>query len=169
MPQGKNRENKMTMLYVLVGVPGSGKTTWIGHQNFDWDKTVVVSTDNHVERYARSVGKTYNEVFKDYMPTAVNKMAAEARLAFKSGKVVVWDQTSTTVASRAKKLRMTPEDYTKIAVVFEVPPPDVHAKFLDRPGKTIPDEVMQSMIGKFEYPTVDEGFDRIIKAKLLGV
>ena len=159
----------MTMLYVLVGVPGSGKTTWIGHQKFDWDKTVIVSTDNFVEQYARSVDKTYNEVFKDYMPTAVNKMAEQARKAFKEGKVVVWDQTSTSVGSRAKKLRMAPEDYTKIAVVFETPRAELHAKFLDRPGKTIPHEVMQSMIDRFEYPTVEEGFDRIIKAKLQGI
>ena len=159
----------MTMLYVLVGVPGSGKTTWIGHQKFDWDKTVIVSTDKLVEQYAISVSKTYNEVFKDYMPTAVNKMAAEARQAFSQDKVVIWDQTSTSVSTRAKKLRMAPEHYTKIAVVFEVPKPEIHKKFLDRPGKTIPEEVMSSMINNFVYPTVDEGFDRIIKAKLQGI
>lgn len=157
------------MLYVLVGVPGSGKTTWIAHQKFDWDKTVIISTDKLVEKYASLVGKTYNEVFKEYMPTAVNLMAAEARQAFKDNKIVVWDQTSTTQTTRAKKLRMAPEHYTKIAVVFEVPKTELHAKFLDRPGKTIPDEVMQSMIKNFSHPTVEEGFDRIIKAKLLGV
>jgi predicted kinase len=159
----------MSTLYVLVGVPGSGKTTWIGHQKFDWDKTVIVSTDRYVEQYARSVGKTYNEVFKDYMPTAIEMMAATARQAFKDDKDVVWDQTSTTVKTRARKLRMAPEHYTKIAVAFDIPKPEVHAKFLDRPGKSIPDEVMHDMINKFAYPTVDEGFDRIIKAKLLGV
>jgi predicted kinase len=159
----------MTILYVLVGVPGSGKTTWIGHQKFDWDKTVIVSTDKLVEQYASSLSKTYNEVFNDYMPTAVELMAAEARQAFSKDKTVVWDQTSTSVATRAKKLRMAPEHYTKIAVVFELPRPEVHKKFLDRPGKTIPEEVLLSMINNFVYPTIDEGFDRIIDAKLLGV
>lgn len=159
----------MSTLYVLVGVPGSGKTTWTAHQKFDWDKTVIVSTDRYVEQYARSVGKTYNEVFKDFMPTAVEMMTVTARQAFKDDKDVVWDQTSTTVKTRARKLRMAPEHYTKIAVVFDVPRPELHAKFLDRPGKTIPEEVLCDMINKFAYPTVDEGFDRIIKAKLLGV
>jgi predicted kinase len=159
----------MTMLYVLVGVPGSGKTTWIGHQKFDWDKTVIVGTDRLVEKYASLVGKTYNEVFKDYMPTAVELMAADARKAFGEDKIVVWDQTSTSVSTRAKKLRMTPEHYTKIAVVFEIPKPDLHAKFLDRPGKTIPEEVVLSMINNFSYPKLEEGFDRIIKAKLQGI
>ena len=159
----------MPMLYVLVGVPGSGKTTWIGHQKFDWDKTVVVSTDNLVEQYARSVGQTYNEVFQGYMPTAVELMAEQARQAFKAGKDVVWDQTSTTVKTRARKLRMTPEHYTKVAVVFDTPAPEQHVKMLDRPGKSIPSEVMNDMISKLVYPTLDEGFDRIFKAKLQGI
>ena len=159
----------MTILYVLVGVPGSGKSTWVGHQNFDWDNTVIVSTDRHVERYAKSVGKTYNEVFDDYMKTAVELMADDARAAFKDNKVVVWDQTSTSVKPRAKKLRMAPEHYTRIAVVFSTPPAELHAKMLDRPGKNIPDYVMRSMIDNFVYPTIEEGFDRITNAKLQGL
>lgn len=159
----------MTTLYVLVGVPGSGKTTWIGHQSFDWDKTVIISTDKYVEQYARSVGKTYSEVFQEYMPTAVEKMAQAAVEAFQDNKIVVWDQTSTSVSTRAKKLRMTPKHYTKIAVVFQTPRKEIHDKFLDRPGKEIPAEVIQDMITKFEYPTVAEGFDKIINAKLRGI
>lgn len=159
----------MTTLYVLVGVPGSGKTTWIGHQSFDWDNTVVISTDRYVEQYAIAMNKTYSDVFKEYMPTAVDKMAQAAVEAFRDNKVVVWDQTSTSISTRAKKLRMTPKHYTKIAVVFETPRKDLHDKFLNRPGKEIPTEVIQDMISKFEYPTVNEGFDKIINAKLKGI
>jgi len=159
----------MSTLYVLVGVPGSGKSTWIGHQTFNWDNTVIVSTDRFVERYAISVGKTYGEVFEEYMPTAVELMAESALLAFAEDKDVVWDQTSTTIKTRAKKLRMAPDTYTKIAVVFNTPSPAVHARMLDRPGKVIPEEVMQDMIARFEMPTVEEGFDNIIIARLLGV
>ncbi len=159
----------MTTLYVLVGVPGSGKTTWIGHQSFDWDNTAIISTDKYVEQYARSVGKTYTEVFQEYMPIAVDKMAQAAVEAFRDNKVVVWDQTSTSVSTRAKKLRMAPEHYTKVAVVFATPRKDIHDKFLDRPGKEIPSEVVQDMINKFVYPTAEEGFDRIINARLKGI
>ena len=159
----------MTTLYVLVGVPGSGKTTWIGHQAFDWDNTVIISTDKYVEQYAIAMNKTYSDVFKEYMPTAVDKMAQAAVDAFKANKVVVWDQTSTSVSTRAKKLRMAPAHYTKIAVVFETPRKDIHDKFLNRPGKKIPSEVIQSMISNFVYPSVSEGFDKIIIAKLKGI
>ena len=159
----------MTTLYVLVGVPGSGKTTWIGHQRIDGDNTVIVSTDKYVEQYARSVGKTYSEVFQEYMPTAVDKMAQTVVEAFQNNKIVIWDQTSTTVNTRAKKLRMTPKHYKKIAVVFQTPRKELHDKFLNRPGKEIPDEVIQDMITKFVYPTLDEGFDEIVDAKLKGI
>lgn len=159
----------MTTLYVLVGVPGSGKTTWIGHQSFDWDDTVVISTDRYVEQYAIAMNKTYSDVFKEYMPTAVDKMAQAAVDAFKANKVVVWDQTSTSVSTRAKKLRMTPSHYTKIAVVFKTPRKDIHDKFLNRPGKEIPTDVIQDMISNFVYPTLDEGFDKVINARLKGI
>jgi predicted kinase len=159
----------MTTLYVLVGVPGSGKTTWIGHQSFDWDKTVIISTDKYVEQYAKSVGRTYTDVFQEYMPTAVEKMAQAAVEAFRDNKIVVWDQTSTSISTRAKKLRMAPAHYTKVAVVFKTPRKEIHDKFLDRPGKEIPSEVIQDMISKFVYPTLEEGFDRIINASLKGI
>jgi predicted kinase len=115
------------------------------------------------------MNKTYSDVFKEYMPTAVDKMAQAAVDAFKANKVVVWDQTSTSVSTRAKKLRMAPAHYTKIAVVFETPRKDIHDKFLNRPGKKIPSEVIQSMISNFVYPSVSEGFDKIIIAKLKGI
>jgi predicted kinase len=159
----------MSKLYILVGVPGSGKSTWIGHQTFNWDNTVIVSTDRFVEQYAISVGKTYSEVFEEYMPTAVKLMAESAQQAFAVGKDIIWDQTSTTASTRAKKLRMAPDTYTKIAVVFNTPSPMGHARMLDRPGKNIPTEIMQDMIARFEMPTVEEGFDKVIIARLLGV
>ncbi len=155
----------MPKLYVLVGVPGSGKTTWVNNHSFDWKRTAYISTDKFVESHAQSVGKSYRDVFEEYMPEAVRLMAEDARQAFLEGMDIVWDQTSTTVASRARKLRMAPSDYTKIAVIFETPSADIHAQWLDRPGKEIPTTVIDGMISNFEDPSVDEGFDEIVYIK----
>jgi hypothetical protein len=46
--------------------------------------------------------------------------------------------------------------------VFPTPDPDTHAKWLDRPGKNIPDEIVQFMINTFEMPTLAEGFDLVV-------
>ena len=109
----------MAKCYQLVGVPGSGKSTWIDSQ--DWALTCArVSTDKWVEIYAKEVGKTYSEVFVDFMPTAVDLMAKEVVVAREMGRDIIWDQTSTTIASRTRKFNMLP-DYEHIAVVFKTP------------------------------------------------
>lgn len=146
--------------YQLIGVPGAGKSTWIKSQ--DWAKELpVVSTDNFVEKYAQEQGKTYNEVFKDYMPIAVRLMANQALICQANKLDLIWDQTSTTVNSRKRKFNTLP-DYEHIAVVFRTPEPDELARRLaSRPGKNIPDHVMRSMIDGFEMPTEDEGFTEI--------
>lgn len=154
----------MPKLYMLIGVPGSGKSTW--YKNQDWlgeDKKdhKYVSTDQHVEGYAQDQGKTYNEVFKEYMPTAVKQMEININMACALQLDIVWDQTNTSVKSRKSKLAMLP-NYEKIAVVFRTPDAEELARRLaSRPGKSIPDNIMRSMIDSFVEPTEEEGFKEI--------
>ena len=146
--------------YQLIGVPCAGKSTWIKDQVWALGLTVV-STDAFVEDYARKQGKTYTEVFKDYMPTAVDLMAGQVVRARELGHTVIWDQTSTTLASRGRKFRMLP-DYEHIAVVFRTPDLSVLKERLDnRPGKEVPWDVVQGMIDNWEEPTEEEGFKEI--------
>jgi predicted kinase len=150
----------MPKCYQLIGVPCAGKSTWIKNQIWMLGLTVV-STDTFVEDYARAQGKTYSEVFKDYMPQAVELMAEQVVRARELGHTIIWDQTSTTIASRTRKFRMLP-DYEHIAVVFTTPGIDVlKERLASRPGKEIPWEVVQGMIDNFEMPTEEEGFTEI--------
>lgn len=146
--------------YQLVGVPSSGKSTWALNQ--DWAMSCVyVSTDQYVEAYARSVGKTYSEVFESFMPDAVRIMTEEVIKARELGKDIIWDQTSTTVLSRKKKFNMLP-DYYHIAVVFQTPSKEeLERRLASRPGKIIPKDVVENMIKNFEIPTEAEGFKEI--------
>ena len=152
----------MPTCYQLVGVPGSGKSTWIKDQIWALGLTVV-STDAFVEDYANAQGKTYSEVFTDYMPTAVNLMAEQVVKARELDQTIIWDQTSTTIASRTRKFNMLPE-YEHIAVVFRTPE---HKELMRRlesrweSGKIIPEHVIASMIASWEEPTVEEGFKEI--------
>jgi predicted kinase len=150
----------MAKCYQLIGVPGAGKSTWIKNQ--DWAKDcVVVSTDEFVEDYAKQQGKTYNEVFEDYMPTAVKLMADKVVRAREQGKDIIWDQTSVSVKSRKKKFNML-WAYDHIAVVFYAPDAEELTRRLNsRPGKSIPDHVIASMLQHFEMPTVEEGFKEV--------
>jgi predicted kinase len=150
----------MPRCYQLVGVPASGKSTWVDSQ--DWSLTCArVSTDKWVEIYAKEVGKTYSEVFTDFMPTAVDLMAKEVVAAREMNRDIIWDQTSTTVKSRARKFNMLP-DYEHIAVVFKTPEhKELMRRLMSRPGKEIPDHVIASMIASFEMPGTEEGFSQV--------
>jgi predicted kinase len=143
-----------------VGIPASGKSTWVANQ--DWiGECVVVSTDEFVEDYARECGQTYSEVFEDYMPTAVKLMADKVVRARDAGQDIIWDQTSTTVASRARKFNMLP-DYEHVAVVFRCPEAnELVSRLASRPGKLIPVDVVENMIQNFEIPDESEGFREI--------
>ena len=150
----------MPKCYQLIGVPGAGKSTWVWSQN--WIEGMdYVSTDHHVEEYAKAQGKTYSEVFTEYMPCAIDLMADEIVEAREAERDIIWDQTSTTVKSRARKFNMLP-DYYHIAVVFRTPEhKELMRRLMNRPGKEIPDHVVASMIASWEDPTEQEGFKEI--------
>ena len=150
----------MPKCYQLIGVPGAGKSTWVKNQEWALGLTIV-NTDAFVEDYARTQGKTYSEVFVEYMPTAIDLMIEQVVFAREHSHTIIWDQTSTTVKSRARKFNMLP-DYEHIAVVFRTPEhKELVRRLMSRPGKEIPDHVVASMIASWEDPTEQEGFKEI--------
>jgi predicted kinase len=150
----------MPKCYQLIGVPASGKSTWVKNQDWALGLTIV-NTDAFVEDYARAQGKTYSEVFVEYMPTAIDLMIEQVVFAREHSHTIIWDQTSTTVKSRARKFNMLP-DYEHIAVVFRTPEhKELVRRLMSRPGKEIPDHVVASMIASWEDPTEEEGFKEI--------
>jgi len=150
----------MPKCYQLIGVPGSGKSTWARDQEW-FEDCAYVSTDTWVELEAERLGKTYSEIFTEYMPKAVNIMAAQVVDASEQGRDIIWDQTSTTVKSRDRKFNML-SDYYHIAVVFKTPEhKELMRRLISRPGKEIPDHIVASMIASWEDPTLEEGFREI--------
>ncbi len=151
----------MPVLYMTVGVPGVGKSTWIAQQDWAMQRIAVVSTDKHVEQHAADQGRTYSEVFTEYMPTALRLMLDDVCRARDDKRDIIWDQTSTTVISRAKKLHIL-RHYYAIAVVFTTPSiEELHTRLTKRPGKHVPEKVVRQMIDNFEMPTEQEGFKEI--------
>ena len=150
----------MSKVYMLIGVPGAGKSTWLNDQIWALGLSVV-SSDNFVEAYAIEQGKTYNEVFADYIKIATRLMDNQVLICKANGLDIIWDQTNTSAKSRAKKLAVL-EGYEKIAVVFRTPEKAEHDRRLaGRVGKSIPENVMRSMIENFDEPTEEEGFKEI--------
>ena len=147
-------------LYMLCGVPGTGKSTWT--KSINAPDCVVVSTDAIIELVTGSFGLTYNDGFKDLIKFAEAQMYRNLEYFLQNNLDIIWDQTNLTPAVRASKLSRIPENYYKIAVHFETPPVDILTpRLTSRPGKTIPTTVIESMIGKYVPPQVSEGFDEV--------
>jgi predicted kinase len=152
----------MSELVMLVGVPGSGKSTWV-KENCDPMQFNLLSTDNYIESVAEKEGITYNQAFKDHIKKATDNMNKMAKDAFSNNRNVIWDQTNLSKKSRKAKLAMVPAHYTKIAVYFPAPNKEEHKRRLDsRPGKTIPSHILKDMIDCIQIPSHDEGFDKVL-------
>lgn len=153
----------MPTLWMLVGVPASGKTTWLRDSAIDWNRTTLLSTDNIIEREAAALGKTYNDVFKKVIKQATREMNQRLQQAIADNRDIVWDQTNLTPDSRKSKLEKIPSTYSKVAVYFPVPNTREWQRRLNsRPGKIIPQHVLVSMGQGFTMPSQAEGFDKII-------
>ena len=150
----------MSYLYMLVGVPGSGKSSWA--QNQKWaSECAYISTDKHIEKWAGELYREYSDIFSTFMPAAVELMAAEVIYARENNQDIIWDQTSTTLQSRSRKFNMLP-DYYAIAVVFPTPDRlELNSRLSLRGGKVIPEDVIDNMIQGYEPPKLEEGFNEI--------
>lgn len=153
-------------IYVLIGLPGSGKSTWTRKQISDGKDYVIVSSDDIIEELGAKDGLNYSEAFKLYSGKATGMMKQKAREALSSGKNVIWDQTNMTKKKRRGILQQVPDNYIKIAVDFDVDDKELFRRLEDRANKTgkrIPRDIVISMANSYEPPSRDEGFDKVIK------
>jgi tRNA uridine 5-carbamoylmethylation protein Kti12 len=153
----------MTTLHMMVGLPASGKSTWRDAQAKIYGG-IVASSDDYIEAQAKEQGKTYNEVFKESIKGAETHVKSLVTYAVQYNKPLIWDQTNLNVKTRQKKLLTVPYNWKKIAVVVRCRDFDEWKhRLMSRPGKTIPVEIVQSMMKSFEMPTLEEGFSEIIE------
>jgi tRNA uridine 5-carbamoylmethylation protein Kti12 len=151
--------------WMLVGLPGVGKSTYINDRIRERTiKYAVLSSDFYIEREARMQGKTYNVVFKDTVDWAQKQFFRDVTHAIDQNENIIIDRTNLTVKSRAKILNLFSSDlcdYRKAAVVFQCSEALHFRRIVSRPDKIIPLQVMESMKYSFEMPTEAEGFDSI--------
>lgn len=157
--------SKIPTFYMLVGLPGSGKSTWRHGFVAENPDVCVLSTDDRIDAWAQERGLTYAQAF----PLAPMKdfefnMHAEFQDAVAARRSTLVDRTNLSCKTRSRFLSSLPKPYRRVAVVFDVPD-DVLARRLDErarlTGKSIPDDVISSMKASFQMPDLTE-FDRII-------
>lgn len=152
-------------IYMLIGVPGSGKSTWTS--KLEGPKHVI-STDNIIDAIAASKGTTYDDEWSDNVGAATASMWNEfqSRINRPSYEDIVIDRTNMNKKSRAQffKKCYNKSNWKWIAVVFKTPDDSEWRRRLNsRPGKTIPASVLRSMQESYVAPSFDEGFDAIME------
>jgi predicted kinase len=153
---------------VMVGLPAMGKSTLVKGMWKDTD-TFVYSTDDLIEAAAKELGSTYNEVFETLIKSVTEAANAALDVAVKRRQDILWDQTNLGVGKRGKIIRRMRQAGYQVRCICIVPPEAGHISDLkdwkyrlqNRPGKTIPNEVISNMMENFVVPTTDEGFDMI--------
>lgn len=146
---------------ILVGVPGSGKSTWL-NQNIS-DRDHIVSTDNIIDALGKVYGFTYNEIFSETIRFADMVMVKWMLESAEAGDNLYIDRTNMSVKSRAQFInKLKKYGYEFECVVFPTPEPEEWKRRLDsRPGKTIPQEAIDRMVASYQVPTEAEGFKKI--------
>ena len=146
---------------ILVGVPGSGKSTWL-FKNMSIEKRLV-STDNIIESLATGYGFTYNDIFKETIRFADMVMVKWMIESAEAGYDLYVDRTNMSVKARKQFIdKLKPYGYEFECVVFPTPEPEEWKRRLDsRPGKTIPQDAIDRMVASYENPTGSEGFSKI--------
>lgn len=151
----------MPKCYILIGVPASGKSTWVSMNRIDgaW----VISTDDIIEELSHRYGMTYDEGFRDLIKFAEKVMWANIKMAAEEGRSIYIDRTNISEKGRKKFIDfLKPYGYTFEAIDFETPEDDEWDRRLaSRQGKTIPTYVLESMADNYEMPLPSEGFEKI--------
>lgn len=153
----------MPILTMMVGVPCSGKTTWINKSGLLKDNPFVFSTDNYLEECAKKYGTTYNDCWKTYYNEAEIYNLDGLKKAISEGRNIAWDQTNLTAKSRANKLKMVPDTYQKYCIVLgsTLSMDTILERNRNRDGKFINPKRLEAMKKSYEVPSTEEGFLKI--------
>jgi len=161
---------KHKILFVMVGVPGSGKSTtakWLKKEYEEaGTKVCYVSRDEIRFRLIEGISQA-NYFSKE--KEVYNEFITEIKDGLKNADVVIADATHFCTNSRTKLLRSlgaSLKDTYVIAYVLGLSLETILAQNDQRVGVThVPAETIKKMYADFTIPTEEEGFDRILIAR----
>lgn len=146
------------ILVVTVGLPGSGKTSWV--DDFigeNQDKTVdVISSD-----------KIREEVFNDiedqnHNGEVFDLMKRRTKESLSQGHVAIYEATNISSKRRRALLKELNKYYDKAICLFKYKRLIACQIDNEKRDKEVPSDVIDRMYRNFEIPHKNEGFDEII-------
>ncbi len=151
--------NKQLIVWILVGAPGSGKSTW-GKSLTEGDPRVVrVCLDDN----RRAISGDSNNQAVSYPAVCMAKK--QIQFALDTGKCVVFDATNMSRKARRDFINIARGRGAKvIAMVFEETKETLlkrNAKRAAEGGRNVGEKVIDDMLARYQRPEVPE-FDEVI-------
>jgi predicted kinase len=153
-------DQELPTFYMMVGVPGSGKSTTIKKIQSTSPNAVVICPDE----YRKALGGSYSyfkeepKIWNQMCPNDTNEVLAD-------NQDVIFDATNVAPKRRKAVLKWLKVPARKVAVVVEVPlGTALKQNKMREPDKIVPDHVITNMFKSFVYPTESEGFDKVVDA-----
>ncbi len=146
-------------LYITVGLPGSGKSTYA--KEFIKGKEIeYLSSDSLRAVYGKS------EEDQTVTPLVFGHIKRKVDEFLKDGKNVMVDATSVNRKERSDYINTAKKYGAKVvAIVFKMDRQgliDRNKKRGEQGGRVVPDWVIDKMLAKFEEPSYSEGIDVMI-------
>jgi predicted kinase len=163
--QYKNK--KEPFIELLCGISNSGKSTYVIEQYPNGFDGLVLSRDNLVLKYG--IGATYNECWssltKDLHKDIDDKLNLQYQTALNQNNNIIVDMTNLTIDRRNLWLSKLPNSYIR-KIRFFTTTLDIIKKRnrLQAKNKFIPENVLEDMARRFQYPKEDE-IDELITEK----
>ena len=150
----------MSKLFIMIGAPGSGKTTWCKN---NVPKNAVYISRDEIRFNIIKDEDSYFSKEKIVYDIFINKINE----ALESGLDVYADQTSLNAGSRKKlinALNKKPDEI--IGIYFTTPLDIVLQRNAQRTGRAlVPEDVVINMFNSLTRPTLDEGFTEILEVE----
>lgn len=154
----KKYDFRLPYLELLVGIPNSGKSTYVASK---LDNFVVISRDDTLMEYSKEklgLDCSYTEVWKhltDEDQSEIDKiLLRKFNLAVKTKNNIVIDMTNVSRKSRRKWTNI--KGYNKIATVFKTSWEEAKRRNQLRNGKTLRENILLNMAKGFIVPGYDE-------------
>jgi predicted kinase len=145
----------MAKFLMLIGLPGSGKSTWSALYKSKNPNTAIISSDAIREEVFGDVNdQTHNaEVFEIMKTRTFDFLNSDID--------VIYDATNLNSKRRINFLKGLPDNTIKIAVLFAVAF-NLCKEQNEMRERVVPEDVMNRMYKSFQIPSKYEGFSNII-------
>ena len=152
---------KKARLWLMCGVPGSGKSTWVqNHKNFFAEKVAIISRDEIRFSLLKEDDNYFSkekEVWNEYI--------AKAKKSLKENTDTVLDATHLNEKSRGKILRALGNSLKGVEINIIVINSGLKRALEQNNLRTglslVPSDQIKRMYSSMTIPTIEEGFDNI--------